>query len=68
MRPIGDLQMHHNHYTLKLLSNTAAYRVISSLHSSAALALLGTGRKRVVLSVDGWSRLTTQHSSPDLDH
>lgn len=44
------------------------YRVMSSLHSSAALGLVGTGRKRVFLSAEGWSRLRTQQSSPDLDH
>lgn len=60
----------HNHDTLTaaLALQLPSYRVISSLHSSGALALLGTDRKRVVLSVEGWSRLRTQHSSPDLDH
>lgn len=60
----------HSHDTLAavLTQQMPSYRVISSLHSSGALALLGTDRKRVVLSVEGWSRLRTQHSSPDLDH
>lgn len=51
-----------------LTSQMLSYRVISSLHSSGALELLGTDRKRVVLSVQGWSRLRTQHSSSGLDH
>ena len=45
-----------------------SYRAISSLHSSGTLEFPGADRKRVVLSVEGWSRLRTQHSSPDLDH
>lgn len=47
---------------------SATYRLISSFHSNGALLSLGTGRKRVFVSVDGWSRLRTQHTSPDLDH
>lgn len=65
----GGLMLNmHNHDTAVSTSRLPAYRVISSLHSSGALGLLGTDRKRVVLSVEGWSRLRTQHSSPDLDH
>ena len=56
----------HNHDTLTAVFTS--YRGISSLHSTEASGLLGTDRKRVVLSVEGWSRLRTQHSSPDLDH
>lgn len=60
----------HSHDTLAavLTQQMPSYRVISSLHSSGALALLGTDRKRVALSVEGWSRLRTQLSSPGLDH
>lgn len=47
---------------------STTYRQISSFHSNGALLSLGTGRKRVIVSVDGWSRLRTQHTSPDLDH
>lgn len=47
---------------------STAYRLISSFHSNGALLSLGAGRKRVFLSVEGWSRLRTQHTSPDLDH
>lgn len=47
---------------------STTYRLISSLHSNGALLSLGTGRKRVIVSVEGWSRLRTQHTSPDLDH
>lgn len=43
-----------------------SYMLISSFHSS--VVLLDKGRKRVVLSVEGWSKLRTQHSSPDRTH
>lgn len=47
---------------------STTYRQISSFHSNGALLSLGTGRKRVIVSVEGWSRLRTQHTSPDPDH
>lgn len=46
--------------------NRSSHRTISSLHSS--VGLLDEDRKRVVLSVEGWSKFRTQHSSPDLNH
>lgn len=42
------------------------YRLISSLHSN--VVLLDKGRKLVVLSVEGWSKVRTQHSSPNRTH
>lgn len=46
--------------------NRSSHRTISSLHSS--VGLLDEDRKRVVLSVEGWSKFRTQHSSTDLNH
>lgn len=47
---------------------STTYRLMSSFHSNGVLLSLGTGRKRVILSVEGWSELRTQHTSPGLDH
>lgn len=47
---------------------STTYRLISSFHSNGVLLSLGTGRKRVILSVAGWSKIRTQHTSPGLDH
>lgn len=57
-----------NYIIPSLESHMMAYREMSLLHSSTAMGLAGMGRKWVLHSEPGWSRLRTQHSSPDLEH